>query len=96
MMLTTAFVFILTLFGKIRKGNAWKTGGPSLWPGCVAKSERINHRDWFEWYKRQKTSAPDIKVHVYRDPPFNWLHPVSCKRTLKLLSKCCSECIPFV
>ena len=86
-MLTTAFVF-MTLLGNIRKGNVWS--------GCVAKSERIYERDWFEWYGRQKTSAPDIKVHVYRDPPFNWLHPVSCKRTLKLLSKCCAECIPFV
>ena len=53
------------------------------WPGCGDKIARHDQRDWSAWYKWYKNkSMPDIKVHVYRHPPFNWLHPVSNKCTL--------------
>ena len=32
-------------------------------------------RDWFDWYNRlQREPNYGVKVHVYSDPPFNWLH----------------------
>ena len=46
------------------------------WPGCD-KAVHGRHRDWNAWYKQLNRSG--IRVHVYRDPPFNWLHPVSYK-----------------
>ena len=55
----------------------------TIWPGCVGKLTRHAHRDWSAWYSTllSNASVSDIKVHVYRDPPFNWLHPVSDKCT---------------
>ena len=47
------------------------------WPGCAPrKGPPTDQRDWRAWYKNLK-SWSDINVHVYREPPFNWLHPVS-------------------
>ena len=33
-------------------------------------------RNWFHWYDRleRRKQLSDINVHVYSDPPFNWLH----------------------
>ena len=55
----------------------------TIWPGCVGKLTRHAHRDWSAWYSTllSNASVSDIKVHVYRDPPFSWLHPVSDKCT---------------
>ena len=85
----------LPVLGKKRGGlkkirppgkNKMANGGHSPlnpWPGCMGKLTRHAHRDWSAWYSTllYNASVSDIKVHVYRDPPFNWLHPVSDKCT---------------
>ena len=40
----------------------------------------VDH-DWIDWYTEhlhghERKFVSDIKVFVYRQPPFNWLHPV--------------------
>ena len=76
MTVLTTFVVIVAFVGSaINHKNRW--------PGCTNKDTRVDHRDWRAWYKKLNNSGLDIKVHVYRDPPFNWLHPVrhKCKNT---------------
>ena len=73
MVLLTTYFFVAAFIGSARN--------QSRWPGCNNANDPVhrenpieNHRNWHAWYKQR----PDVKVHVYRDPPFNWLHPVSC------------------
>ena len=77
MTVLAAFVVMPALIGS---HSNKRIGRHKIWPGCAEQDARKGHRDWHAWYKQQK-SVPDIKVHVYREPPFNWLHPVSDKNT---------------
>ena len=43
----------------------------------AARTRYTQSRDWFHWYDRleqNKRIISGVKVHVYSDPPFNWLH----------------------
>ena len=65
----TAFV-VSTAFNGLRRRIKSKT-----WPGCT-DDDIPKDRDWRAWHT-QLHATPSIKVHVYSEPPFNWLHPVS-------------------
>ena len=52
-----------------------------------SRKSEIDH-DWIEWYTghlhgHERQFVSDIKVFVYRQPPFNWLHPVGFKNLYK-------------
>ena len=70
------------------------------WPGCATnfKAGRRPNRDWRAWYKHPTTSATNIKVYIYRDPPFNWAHkvskPVFTNRTHICLSRLFLRLVP--
>ena len=52
-----------------------------------SRKSDIDH-DWIDWYTEhlhghERQFVSDIKVFVYRQPPFNWLHPVGFKNLYK-------------